>query len=269
MSEKYRRKHGQILRMLAGRSGEEAMQMKNNRQVPFIITVISIIIGFMLTLQFRSNQPIFATEKQDTFQLRQNLQKEMERHQKLLNDISKYEQLLMEYETSMNEGGGLSIIQEELNRIKKENGFADMTGPGIVVTIEDNPVISEQENLQSPVIDQDLTDLTSLLFANGAKAISINGNRLVVNSSIRIVGEGIQVDTKPIEMPYVIHVIGDPQSLEAALRLPGSDRESMEDWFHFLNKKFTIQKSENIVVPAYRGSEKVKYMKPAEQKGAS
>ncbi|MED0680200.1 DUF881 domain-containing protein [Aneurinibacillus thermoaerophilus] len=243
--------------------------MKNNRQVPFIITVISIIIGFMLALQFRSNQMIFATERQDLFQLRQNVQKEMERHQKLLNDISKYEKLLREYETSMNEGGGLSVIQEEYARIKRENGFSDVTGPGVIITIEDNPVAPGMNKLQSPVIDQDLTDLTSLLFANGAKAIAINGNRLIVSSSIRTVGEGIQVDTKPIEMPYIIKAIGEPQSLEAALRLPGSDRESMEAWFQFLNKKFIIQKSESVTVPAYQGTVRVKYMKPMEQKGAS
>lgn len=243
--------------------------MKNNRQVPFIITVISIIIGFMLTVQFRSNSPTFATERQDTFQLRQSVQKEMERHQKLLNDISKYEKLLSEYETSINEGGGLSVVQEELSRIKKENGFADMKGPGIIVVIEDNPSDPGEDKLQSPVIDQDLTDLTSLLFANGAKAIAINDQRLIVTSSIRIVGEGIQVDTKPINMPYIVKAIGDPQSLEAALRLPGSDHESMEEWFHFLNKKFTIQKSESVTVPAHKGTGRVRYMKPLEQKGAS
>ncbi|MBN6185933.1 DUF881 domain-containing protein [Aneurinibacillus sp. BA2021] len=243
--------------------------MKNNRQVPFIITAISIIIGFMLTLQFRSNQPTVATEHKDMFQLRQNVQKEMERHQTLLNDISKHEKLVSEYETSINEGGGPSVIQEELTRIKKENGFAEVSGPGIIVVIEDDPSAPGENKLQSPIIDQDLTDLTSLLFANGAKAISINGNRLIVNSSIRVVGEGIQVDTVPIEMPYIVKVIGEPQSLEAALRLPGSDRESMEDWFHFLNKKFTIQKSESVTVPAHKGTGRVKYMKPLEQKGAS
>ncbi|WP_047151557.1 DUF881 domain-containing protein [Aneurinibacillus tyrosinisolvens] len=244
--------------------------MKNNRQVPFIITVISIIIGFMLVLQYRSTQPIFATEKQDLFQLRQNLQKEMEHHQKLLNDISKYDQLLNEYEASANEGSSLSVIQDELNRIKKENGFADTSGPGITITIEDNPAnaIADQK-LQSPVIDQDLTDLTSLLFANGAKAISINGHRMIVNTAIRVVGEGIQIDTKPISMPYVVKVIGEPQSLEAALKLPGSDRESMEDWFHFLNKKFIITKMDNVLVPAYRGNTKTQYMKPMDHKGAS
>lgn len=243
--------------------------MKNNRQVPFIITTISIIIGFMLTLQFRSNQSTFATERQDTFQLRQSVQREMEHHQKLLNDISKYEKLLSEYETSINEGSGPSVMQDELIRLEKEHGFADIAGSGIIVTIEDEPSAPGADRLQSPVIDQDLTDLTSLLFANGAKAIAVNGNRLIVNSSIRSVGEGIQVDTKPIDMPYIVKAIGDPQSLEAALRLPGSDRESMEDWFHFLNKKFTIQKSESITVPAHKGAGGVKYMKPLEQKGAS
>ena len=244
--------------------------MKNNRQVPFIITGVSIIIGVMLAIQFRSNQPSVTMQKQDVFQLRQNLQKEMETHQKLLGDISKYSTLLSEYNASMNEGGRANVIEDELAHIRKEHGFTEVSGQGIVLTIGENE--SQElpaDRLQSPVIDQDLTDLTSLLFANGAKAISINGNRLIVNSSIRTVGEGIQVDTRPINMPYVLHVLGDPQSLEAAVRLPGADRESMEDWFHFLNKTFILEKKDNLIVPAYRGSVKVRYMKPLEDKGAS
>nr|WP_096464876.1 DUF881 domain-containing protein [Aneurinibacillus soli]PYE63572.1 uncharacterized protein YlxW (UPF0749 family) [Aneurinibacillus soli]BAU27495.1 hypothetical protein CB4_01669 [Aneurinibacillus soli] len=244
--------------------------MKNNRQVPFIITGVSIIIGVMLAVQFRSNQPSLTMQKQDVFQLRQNLQKEMETHQKLLGDISKYSTLLSEYNASMSEGGSPKVIADELAHVKKENGFTEVSGKGIILTIDENGSKElTPEKLQSPVIDQDLTDLTSLLFANGAKAISINGHRLIVNSSIRTVGEGIQVDTRAISMPYVLHVLGDPQSLEAAVRLPGADRESMEDWFHFLNKKFILEKKDNLAVPAYAGSSKVRYMKPLENKGAS
>jgi uncharacterized protein YlxW (UPF0749 family) len=243
--------------------------MKNNRQVPFIITIISIIIGFMLTIQYQSHKTTSMAEKQDVTQLRQDLQKQMEKHQKLLTDIGKYQQLLSEYDTSMNEGSSLKVVQDQLDHLKSDSGFAGAQGSGIHITIEEGMThTAGPESLQSPVNDEDLLDMTSLLFSNGAKAISINGHRIIVTSSIRLVGDTIQIDTQPIKMPYVFDAIGDPQTLEASLKLPLADGASMEDWFHFLNKKFTETKSDSLAVPAYNGDNIVQYMKPVD-KGAS
>ncbi|WP_027414499.1 DUF881 domain-containing protein [Aneurinibacillus terranovensis] len=243
--------------------------MKNNRQVPFIITIISIIIGFMLAIQYQSNNTTHAAENQDVTQLRQGLQKEMEQHQKLLGDIDKYDHLLYEYDASMSEGDSLKVIQDELDRIKKDSGFSEMKGPGIEASIDEGSVrTGNNDGIQSPVNDEDLLDLSSMLFSNGAKAISINGHRIINTTSIRLVGETIQIDTHPISMPYVVKAIGEPQSLEAALKLPLADGASMEDWFQFLNKRFTVKKMDDEIVPAYDGEMNVHYMKPVE-KGAS
>ncbi|WCK53080.1 DUF881 domain-containing protein [Aneurinibacillus sp. Ricciae_BoGa-3] len=243
--------------------------MKNNRQVPFIITIISIIIGFMLAIQYQSHKTTSMAEKQDVTQLRQDLQKQIEKHQKLLNDIGNYEQLLSEYETSINEGSSLKVVQDQLDHLKSDSGFAEAKGSGIRIMIEEgSPHSAGPDNLQSPVNDEDLLDLTSLLFSNGAKAISINGHRVIVSTSIRLVGDTVQVDTQPIKMPYVVDAIGDPQTLEASLKLPLADGASMEDWFRFLNKRFTQTKSDSMVVPAYNGDNTVQYMKPVD-KGAS
>ena len=149
---------------------------------------------------------------------------------------------------------------------KQAGGMTDMTGKGIVITIDDTASI---KNLENPVYDQDLLDLTSILFSNGAQAISINDHRCISSTSIRNIGESqIQIDTKPIVMPFVIKVIGDPQMLETALKIPGVDGESTEEWFKFLNKTFVISKTDQLTVLGYKGTVQIKYMKPSVQKGA-
>ncbi len=239
--------------------------MGKNRKVPLIITVINLIMGFMLAIQYQSMKTTYAVGQQDFSTLRQNLQKEMERRDGLLNDINKYDNLLNKYNTS---GGEIrsQLVEEQLLEAKKAGGFTEVTGSGIIITIDDPNSI---KNVETPVYDQDLLDLTSLLFANGAQGISINDYRLIATSSIRNIGESqIQVDTRPIMMPFVIKVIGNPQNLETALKIPGADGDSMENWFQFLNKTFVITKKDQLTVPAYNGNNRIKYMKPSVQKGA-
>ncbi|HBI02904.1 MAG TPA: NgoFVII family restriction endonuclease, partial [Paenibacillaceae bacterium] len=52
--------------------------MGKNRKVPLIITVINLIMGFMLAIQYQSMKTTYAVGQQDFSTLRQNLQKEME-----------------------------------------------------------------------------------------------------------------------------------------------------------------------------------------------
>lgn len=239
--------------------------MKKSKRVPIIITVINIIVGFMLAIQYQSMKTTYAAGRQDLSQLRQNLQTEMERRDGLLNDIKNNEDLLNKYNSSGAEVRS-QLVEEQLLQAKQVGGLTDITSKGITITIDDS---SSVKNLENPVIDQDLLDLVSLLFANGAQAISINDNRIISTTSIRSIGENqIQVDTHPIVMPFTIKVIGDPQNLETALKIPGADGESTEDWFKFLNKTFAVTKTDKLTVLAYNGSNRIKYMKPSVQKGA-
>ena len=56
----------------------------------------------------------------------------------------------------------------------------------------------------SEIYDDDIRWVINELFGAGAEAISINGNRMAPTTSIRSVGDDIQVDTKVIQMPYQI-----------------------------------------------------------------
>ena len=51
----------------------------------------------------------------------------------------------------------------------------------------------------------------------GAEGISINGQRIVVSSEIRCVGNVILVNTTRLAPPFEISAIGDPKALELSL----------------------------------------------------
>ncbi len=236
--------------------------MRPTKEVPFIIILISIIIGFMLAVQFKSYNTAAAPESKDISQLRQDLQKELERHQRLLTEISKYDQLLYEYENPLNQADSVKVMKEELYRIQVFAGLASLEGKGLMIRIEEMPQYSGDQEISSltQIYDDDLRYIVNELFGAGAQAISINGNRMNPTTSIRNVGNDIQIDTRVIKLPYEIRVIGDPDVLESAMKLKG-----FEEYFMVINKKITMKKLDKLLIPAYDGKGMIRFMKPLKE----
>lgn len=247
--------------------------LTKNRRITFILSIISAIIGIMLAIQLKSNMHPIQTESRSISELRGTLQKELEKHKSLLSDISKYTLLHYQYETSLNESDSVSVMREELARAKKLAGMISLEGEGATIRIQDTmqpsplPLGDEEPTLEgagvpNAVIDEDLRWLANILFANGAKAVSINGHRLVAVSAIRNVGEDIQIDTKTIKPPYELKALGDPDVLISGLKLEG-----VEENFQLAGKRIIFEKRQNMIIPANTDTRTIHYMKPVKTKG--
>lgn len=102
-------------------------------------------------------------------------------------------------------------------------GASPVTGPGLEVVLNDaagsdssaSSDPRQQGDSQNRVLDLDLQHAANGLWAAGAEAISINGQRLTALSAIRTAGSAIMVDFRPLSPPYTIQAIGDPKSMAA------------------------------------------------------
>jgi uncharacterized protein YlxW (UPF0749 family) len=106
--------------------------------------------------------------------------------------------------------------QAAANRVQRlgaATGFRAVTGPGVRITVDDDP----SGSLDGVVQDRDLALLVDGLWTAGAEAISINGQRLTARSAIRNSGVVIRVNFNPLSPPYVVSAIGDPDTLQANL----------------------------------------------------
>jgi uncharacterized protein YlxW (UPF0749 family) len=103
--------------------------------------------------------------------------------------------------------------QARIQRLQARTGFGAVRGPGIQVTVNSAPGSAGSQLVR----DSDLTLLTDALWAAGAEAISVNGERLTTLSAFRNVGIGILVNAQPINPPYVFDVVGNPDTMPADL----------------------------------------------------
>jgi uncharacterized protein YlxW (UPF0749 family) len=118
-------------------------------------------------------------------------------------------------------GSANSDLQARLSTASAVAGAIAVTGPGVVVTLDDAPGsgVSGTDPGAGPagnggtVFARDLQIVGNSLWEAGAEAVSINGLRLTSTSAIRFAGEAILVDFRPLTPPYVITAIGDPASM--------------------------------------------------------
>lgn len=106
-----------------------------------------------------------------------------------------------------------------LARDEQAAGTASVSGPGLRLTLTDAP--AERGDVESADPDQrvqdvDLQVVTNGLWAAGAEAIAVNGQRLTVLTAIRSAGSAILVDLAPLTGPYVVEAIGDPAAMQTA-----------------------------------------------------
>jgi uncharacterized protein YlxW (UPF0749 family) len=117
-------------------------------------------------------------------------------------------------------GNGANVARQ-LADLQVATGVGPVTGPGLVVRLDDAPGTDDAEvdrggqASSGRVLDRDLQDAANGLWAAGAEAVAINGLRLSGLTAIRSAGEAILVDYRPLSPPYTLRAIGDPGTLEA------------------------------------------------------
>jgi uncharacterized protein YlxW (UPF0749 family) len=132
--------------------------------------------------------------------------------------------------------GGAAVAR--LKDMEAETGLAPVRGTGTRVTLGDGPMpldpLTGERKSEARVRDTDLQVATNALWAAGAEAIAVNGQRLTSTSTIRQAGEAILVDFQPVTTPYQVVAIG-PDDLADTFRDGSAGR-----FFRALNTKFGI-----------------------------
>jgi uncharacterized protein YlxW (UPF0749 family) len=120
-------------------------------------------------------------------------------------------------------GTGGARLAEQNRLLELLAGETPVTGPGLRITLADAPSSSAGSGTdpgqgttadQGRVLDRDLQAVVNGLWAAGAEAVSVNGQRLTARSAIRYAGQAILVDFRPLVPPYVVQAVGDAAGLQ-------------------------------------------------------
>lgn len=229
------------------------------------ISLGCLLLGMLITLQFKTQKtegfPLTNFRPNELVRMVKDLEAE---RQRLVEELKQVRGKLQQFETAAAEEKGMAnILSKELQTRKMEAGMLPAEGPGLIITLRDSlsrPGPNEDSYFYI-VHDVDLQQLVTELWAAGAEAISINGERLVANTAIRCVGPTILVNTIRLAPPYKLHIIGDPGTLEASLKMRGGFLDAMAASIRH-GVVVNLIRKDLIAVPAYQGTVSFKFARP-------
>ncbi|MBX6396044.1 MAG: DUF881 domain-containing protein [Alicyclobacillaceae bacterium] len=181
------------------------------------LTGVCFLLGWLLTVQYRSLHPSGSSHGDDVTQVTHQLEVVRTQNKTLESKINDLQKKIDDMEKQF--GGDLSSFEqmrEELDRMRILAG-APVTGPGISVTVDDGKPGSAATSGHKAVVQEwDILRLVNELLASGAEAVSVNGQRWAMVSAA-------PSDAAPVHLhaPYQIQAVGDPAVLITALSMRG------------------------------------------------
>lgn len=168
----------------------------------------ALVLGFLLAVAYQK-----VVEEQPQRQTaREGLIADIRTRQDRIENLQGREELLRGQVNSLQAALLNTGTLEQLRTYEAATGLRKVTGDGVVVTLSDAPQTTDPFGnppaKDSRVLYLDLRTIVNQLWAGGAEAISINGQRLTTMSTIRSAGEAILVDFKPLISPYKVSAIG-------------------------------------------------------------
>ncbi|HWO95078.1 MAG TPA: DUF881 domain-containing protein [Bacillus sp. (in: firmicutes)] len=229
----------------------------------FQFTFITIVIGFMIAVMFQTTKQPVVRDTRDMWQLREDLKREQELQAAILKEIRTYEDQLRNYEVEQN-NSKKAALQQTLTKLQKEAGLTEITGPGIVLTVEplfDESLIGQEVKSVSPEL---LKRLINELNSYEAENVAVADQRIIATSVIRDINGRTKVnDYWLTQLPFKIKVIAkDAEKLYNRMQVSNAPDE-----FAVENLKLTIsQPLSEVTVPAYNDAIRVKNISPVNTK---
>jgi len=109
-------------------------------------------------------------------------------------------------------------VRDQIDADAVQAGVVPVTGRGLRLVLTDAP--SDDPDVVDPslrVQDVDLQVVVNGLWAAGAEAIAVNGQRLTATTAIRSAGDAVLVDLVALSSPYTVEAVGDPVGMQTEL----------------------------------------------------
>lgn len=137
--------------------------------------------------------------------------------------------------------------RRDLDRLAAAAGAGPVHGAGLTVVLDDSRTRGDLRS--GRITDQDMQRLVNALWAAGATAVAVNGQRIAATTAIRFAGDAILVDYRPLSRPYTVTALGDPGGLDRAFAGSPAAR-SFRTLKAAFGIRFDIHQEDSVRLPA-------------------
>lgn len=134
-------------------------------------------------------------------------------------------------------------------------GLTAVHGPGLRVELDDAPDAADAaaDELNALIVHQsDVQAVVNALWAGGAEAMTIMGQRVIASSAVRCVGNTLLFNGEVYSPPFIIEAIGPADRMRSTLnRSPGVLLFAQAA--KYLGLGYSVDADADLAAPAYTG----------------
>ncbi len=147
--------------------------------------------------------------------------------------------------------------RDEADAIANAAGLVPVSGPAVTVSLNDAPPLPGSQKGSVPpdylvVHQQDVQAVVNALWAGGAEAMTLQGQRVISTSAVRCVGNTLLLHGIVYSPPYVVSAIGDVTRLRQALDT-APDIIIYKQYVQAYHLGYDVTSKTKVTMPAYSG----------------
>lgn len=233
--------------------------MTNKKAIALVLGIMCFALTTGICIQIKTVKSTNSASSQNYEEnnLRAEVLKYKEKYDNLLKETEKVDaQLQEQIESATKNNSELEEAKNQINEGNKTIGLAEVTGPGVIITVADSEIDSNSvvDATDFIIHDTDILKIVNELKNAGAEAISINDQRIVSNTVIECIGAVIKINGQRVGAPFTIKAIGMPELLKNTYRNGGYLKVLEGDRI-----QVDFKTSDNITIPKYTGTYKFEY----------
>lgn len=224
------------------------------------IFIFCLLLGICMTVQTKTTNSDHAFVSAKVLSDNEvSMAAEKEEIERLKGLIEETEKTLALYKSEYVSASEIANqVEANYEDAKLTAGFTAVKGAGISIFLDDGVRdLYEWENANDIIVhDLDIMIIINELIKAGAEAISINGERYTPTTEISCSGHTVKINGRTHARPFYIYAVGDQSTLHSAMTVPGGYGDLLLEY----GLIFNVEKSDSVIIPAYKGSLNMNYM---------
>ncbi|MGP1673655.1 MAG: DUF881 domain-containing protein [Candidatus Limnocylindrales bacterium] len=221
-------------------------------------------LGFLIAAQLAAEGPRVRYTTQERSPLVETATQLQDRQDALKASILDVRGRIEEVERASQ--GSASLVgglNDALREARIAAGLIPLTGSGLVLQLEDSqePPAPDGNAADYLVVARDLRTIVEELWAAGAEAVAINGERITPTTAIIDIGSSVLVNAAYLAGPYQVSAIG-PDDLYPRLGASPGFVDFIRARAQGFGIRVSVAEPEAVEVPAFAGTVTLRYARP-------
>ena len=150
-------------------------------------------------------------------------------------------------------------LRDQADQLAAAAGLTPVTGPAVTVSLDDVPRPDQQRDLNAGarpddlvIHQQDVQGVVNAMWAGGAEAMTIMGERVIATTAVRCVGNTLLLHGRVFSPPFTITAVGDPARMRRALAADPAV-QVFQQYVAVYGLRYAMTTSAKATLPAYTG----------------